>query len=105
MGFFNSLFGRRVVMVWEGTTFRERDRILSQHAGETTLKSDETGHRVEVRLGDGKTGTVVRGLQPESTLDLRPLGRSKLAGSRKAPSRCRRRSIRSAATPSSPVFT
>lgn len=61
MGFFDSLFGRKVAAVWEGTTFHEGDRIISKNSGETTLKPEDTGHRVEVLLGDGKIGTVVKG--------------------------------------------
>src|SRR5205814_477969 len=55
-----SLFGRPVVIEWEGTTFREQDRVISRRSDETTCKPEETGHRVEVLLGDGKTGTVTK---------------------------------------------
>lgn len=65
MGLLEWLFGPgtaspRLVMEWEGVAFRERDRVVSRNSGETTIKPDETGHRVEVLLGDGKTGSVVR---------------------------------------------
>ena len=64
MEFFDSLFGRKVAAVQEGTTFHRGDRIVSKvgkDSSETTLKPEEIGHRVEVLLGAGKTGTVVRG--------------------------------------------
>lgn len=60
MSILERLLGRRVVAVWEGVTFRAGDRVVSRHSDETTLKPEETGRRMEVLLGDGKTGTVVR---------------------------------------------
>jgi hypothetical protein len=53
-------------VTWEGRTFAPGDAVrVARWAG--TMKPEETGARVEVDAGEGRTGVVLRGERRQST--------------------------------------
>ena len=60
MGFFDSLFGQPVELVWEDRTFRRGDRVKTRDGGTAAMRPDDSGHKRDLKIDAGRTGTVLR---------------------------------------------
>jgi hypothetical protein len=58
-------------IVWKGKTYRVGDRVkVTSFAG--TMKPEETGYKEEVIAGNGRTGTILRGVKRVATSYFEP---------------------------------